>query len=107
LTDPAPARHRYKVMVDDNFHYMDESERYTLGEFDSCESAVAACKKIVDDFLLSSAPEGAAPKKLWEQYLAFGEDPFILTTDPDCSFSAWDYAEQRCGEIGRGLRTED
>jgi hypothetical protein len=23
----------YRVMVDDNFHYMDESERYTLGEF--------------------------------------------------------------------------
>jgi hypothetical protein len=28
----------YTVLVDDNFNYMDESERYTLGEFADCES---------------------------------------------------------------------
>jgi hypothetical protein len=102
LTDPAPGGHQYRVMVDDNFHYMDESERYKLGDFDSCESAIAACKKIVDDFLRSSGPAGATAKELWEQYTTFGEDPFILTTDPDCRFSAWDYAQQRCGELGLG-----
>src|SRR5437879_6107440 len=37
----------YTVFVDDNFHYMDESERYKLGEFADCASAVAACKQIV------------------------------------------------------------
>jgi hypothetical protein len=26
----------YTVYVDDNFHYMDESERYKLGDFDDC-----------------------------------------------------------------------
>ena len=41
----------YTVFVDDNFHYMDESERYKLGEFADCASAVAACKQIVDEFL--------------------------------------------------------
>jgi len=40
----------YTVFVDDNFHYMDESERYKLGDFPDCASAVAACKKIVDEF---------------------------------------------------------
>ena len=35
----------YTVFVDDNFHYMDESERYKLGEFVDCASAVAACKR--------------------------------------------------------------
>jgi len=28
---------RYVVYVDDNFHHKDESERYKLGEFSSCE----------------------------------------------------------------------
>ncbi len=30
---------------------LDESERYKLEEYETCEDAVAACKKIVDDFL--------------------------------------------------------
>jgi hypothetical protein len=44
-----PSNHgskRYVVFVDDNFHHMDESERYKLGEFSSCEEATEACKKI-------------------------------------------------------------
>ena len=45
----------YTVFVDDNFHYMDESERYKLGEFPDCASAVAACKQIVDEFFEEEA----------------------------------------------------
>jgi hypothetical protein len=33
----------YTVLVDDNFHYMDKDERYTLGEFESLEAAIIAC----------------------------------------------------------------
>jgi hypothetical protein len=42
---------RYKVIVDDNFHYMDESERYEHGVFATAEEAIAACKRIVDEDL--------------------------------------------------------
>lgn len=35
---------KYEVYVDDNFHFMDESERYKLGAFETCEEAIAACK---------------------------------------------------------------
>jgi hypothetical protein len=42
---------RYTVLVDDNFHYMDKDERYSLGEFESLDAAIAVCKKIVDDCL--------------------------------------------------------
>ena len=98
---PSPSRHSYKVLVDDNFHYMDPSERYQLGEFDTCEMAVTACKRVVDKFLSSSNPSGKTAEELWEGYVMFGDDPFIATTDPNCSFSAWDYARQRCAEIGR------
>ena len=99
MADQPPIKHRYKVFVNDNFHYMDESERYELGEFDSCESAIAACKNIVDEFLLSKHEPAQRAEEIWEGYTTFGEDPLIVTTDPACAFSAWDYAKQRCSEI--------
>jgi hypothetical protein len=50
LTPQRPSG-KYVVYVDDNFHYMDESERYKLGEFDTEEEAIHAANKLVDDFL--------------------------------------------------------
>lgn len=32
---------RYRVMVDDNFHYMDEDERYELGIFSTADEVIA------------------------------------------------------------------
>lgn len=90
---------QWTVYVDDNFHYMDEGERYASGTFASYEAAVAACKKIVDDFLQVNSAETA--DQLFEAYVAFGEDPWISgpgrTTD-EAMFSARSYARQRCNE---------
>lgn len=86
-------------MVDDNFHYMDESERYQLAEFDSCAAAVTACKEVVDDYLRMAYEPGMPVEELLTSYLSFGEDPYILTTDKQCLFSARDYARQRCEEM--------
>lgn len=91
---------RYTVYVDDNYHYMDESERYTLGEFDDCQSAVAASKRIVDEFLAPLDANRTA-EELFTQYTSFGEDPWISSDDPECRFSAWDYARARCRQIAR------
>jgi hypothetical protein len=89
---------RYSVYVNDNFHYMDESERYKLGDFDDCQSAVAACKRIVDEFLDGcDTNRGAA--ELFTQYTTFGEDPWISSDDASCKFSAWQYAKERCAEL--------
>ncbi len=90
---------RFSVYVDDNFHYMDESERYKLGTFETCEEAIAACKKIVDDFLEEGYRKGMAFNKLIEEYIFFGEDPFIASSDKTCFFSAHDYAHKRCLEL--------
>ena len=90
----------WTVFVDDNFHYMDEDERYKLGTFDSYSAAVAACKKIVDEFLQHNTAKTA--DELYDQYIAFGEDPWIQGTTPPSEaqqFSAWDYARQRCNEV--------
>jgi hypothetical protein len=89
----------YIVYVNDNFHYMDDSERYKLGEFDDCPSALAACKRIVDEFLEKTASVSA--DDLFGQYTTFGEDPWVLSSDADCKFSAWTYARERCQVLSR------
>lgn len=96
---PSQLAFTYTVYVDDNFHYMDESERYKLGDFESCEAAVAACKKIVDDFLDQGYTPGMRFAELYGGYTMFGEDPFIVSDDARCRFSAWSYARQRSREL--------
>ena len=90
---------KYEVYVDDNFHFMDESERYKLGEYKTCEEAVSICKKIVDEFLEKGYKEGMSFNELYEGYVGFGEDPFIISDDKTCFFSAWKYAKERCAEL--------
>jgi hypothetical protein len=38
----------YLVLVDDNYHYMDPDERWTLGRFATLDEAIAACRQLVD-----------------------------------------------------------
>jgi hypothetical protein len=89
----------YKVLVDDNFHYQDKSERYKQGEYDSYETAVAACKYIVDQYLAAAYKEGMTPAELYNSYLSFGEDPFVVPEPEGANFSAWSYAKKRCQDF--------
>jgi tetratricopeptide (TPR) repeat protein len=61
----------YRVMVDDNFHFMDESERYTLGEFKTLETAIAACRNFVDRDLDHFFKPGMTAKELYSYYTSF------------------------------------
>jgi hypothetical protein len=96
----------YTVLVDDNFHYMDEEERYTLGEYETLEEAIVVCKSVVDQFLKEEYKPGVTAEKLYKTYVAFGEDPFIRGVQAmrreDVPFSAWTYARKRCREICGG-----
>ena len=89
----------YTVWVDENSHYMDSSERYRHGEFPDYESALAACRRIVDEFLAANLRPGMTAERLYKLYTLFGEDPFIVPGRSERLFSAWDYAKKRCGEI--------
>jgi hypothetical protein len=89
---------KYLVYVDDNFHYGDESERYKLGEFETREEALVACKQIVDDYFKELEKGKYSYKELWDGYVLYGEDPFIIGDNPEERFSAWEYAKQRCHE---------
>ena len=93
---------KYTLLCDDNFHYMEESEREVIGDFESAEAAIAAAKGIVDRDLLKFHRSGMDAGQLYAHYQSFGLDPFIRSDDRSCVFSAWTYAETRCREICAG-----
>jgi hypothetical protein len=59
---------------------MDESERYKLGEYDDRQSAVAACKSIIDEFL-AGCDTNQTSEELFKRYTAFGKDPWMSSED--------------------------
>lgn len=94
----------YKVMVDDNFHYMDKSERYVAGTYATADETLKKCKQIVDEYLASAYSADMDAKKLYQSYAGFGEDPFIVVegaTDDPVRFSSCEYAKLRCEEIAQ------
>jgi hypothetical protein len=95
----------HTVLIDNNFRYEDESERVTLGKFETAAEAIAACQRIVDDFLAGAFEPGMSATALWDVYRDFGDDPFILPTDSETApvtFSAWRYARERCEVLATG-----
>ena len=96
---------RYKVMIDDNAHYMEEDERTEYAAFGTLEEAIAACRWLVDRSLRDLYRPGMTSAQLYDQYTSFGDDPFIVVlegADPDARFSAWTYAAGRSREICGG-----
>jgi len=93
---------RYQVMVADNFHYMDESERHAHDSFDTLEAALDACRRLVDRDLGELHRPGMSGDALYRQYVAFGSDPYVIGAGSEAGvpFSAWDYAHERCRTMG-------
>jgi hypothetical protein len=90
---------RYKVQVDDNFHYQAPDERREQGTYESLAEALAACRAIVDRSLAEEHRPGISAAALYNRYTSFGEDPFIEVLDGEdagATFSAWEYAKERC-----------
>jgi len=91
---------KYKVCIDDNYHYMDESERSSAGSYDSLDEAIAKCKSMTIDSLKSFYEEGITPEELSAQWAMFGEDPFIIGADGSVPFSARKFiTPELCKEI--------
>lgn len=93
---------RFRVVVDDNFHYMDPSERYDGPEFSTYAEAVEWCRQCVDRSLAELYEPGMTAEKLIRQYRMFGEDPWVTPTIEGQRWSAWTYADEAaqriCGE---------
>ena len=72
----------YKILIDDNFHFMDESERTDHGDFATAEEAIAECKAIIDDNLAGFMPRKTA-QELFEIYAHLATTP--LSSRPSTS----------------------
>ena len=98
---------RYRVLVDDNYHYMDPDERYEQGIYDNVEDALAVCRRLVDLSLKEGYQPGMTAEALFGYYKSFGDDPFVTVvdgTDDSVHFSAWRYAKERCPVICGGTQ---
>jgi hypothetical protein len=93
---PQAVKSQFKVIVADNYHYMDREAAFELPPFDDLDRAIAACKKIVDDFLASAYEPGMTAESLYSSYTSFGEDPYIVSEEVEgVPFSAWKYAREQ------------
>src|SRR5690606_31379428 len=99
----------YTIIVADNFHYQDRDEEYVAGTYASAEEALAEARCIVDRSVLANFRSGLTAEAVYERYTLFGEDPYIVVSDgaPEVSFSAWDYARARVGEIVAAASNEN
>jgi hypothetical protein len=96
----------YRVMVDDNFHYMDESYRECAGTFQNYEDALAVAKNITLESVVENESDTA--EETFKNYKGFGSDPFIQpfggAARPEENYSAWTTAEMLAQliEVERG-----
>lgn len=90
----------YKIYVDDNYHYMDESERYAAGSYDSLEEAINKCRELTIKSLKGLYEKGITPEDLSAQWAMFGEDPYVFGGDGAVPFSARKFVSpELCKEI--------
>lgn len=90
---------RYRVMVDDHFHYQDPEERWEQGVYETTGEALAACYRLIDQSLQEGYRPGMSAQALYDYYTSFGDDPFVVVldgVDDSFKFSAWTYAKERC-----------
>jgi hypothetical protein len=96
---------RYKIIIADNFHYMDEDAYSEAGAYDTLPEATEVCRAIVERSLAAVREPGMNAEQLYQQYTSFGDDPFIVALGDaplDERFSAWTYAKARCRDICGG-----
>ena len=93
---------RYRVVTVDNFHYMEDDANAESSVFETYNAAVAACREIVDRSLAWHHKPGMTAERLYDDYIDFGDDPFIVAIGDAPlgeKFSAWSYAKERCRAI--------
>ncbi len=93
--------YHYTVRVADMFHYQDRSEEYELGEFESCGKAIEKCQDLMAEYLPTKTTGQRSVEELMEDWWKSGEEPYIVTNDPNCKFSASDYLREACEKFVR------
>lgn len=91
----------YSVFIENNANYSNEDERYRLETYDDCQTALDFCRRKVDNFLIRHFKKGQTARELYDDYTTFGDNLSIVSnkSPQDCTFKAWEYAEERAKEI--------
>ena len=91
----------YHLRIYDNYHYMDESEAYNKGHYDTYKEAEQAARRVVEESLRGMMEPGAGEQKLLSKYKMFGDDPVIVDKESGQvgDFSAWTYANEAAKRI--------
>jgi hypothetical protein len=90
----------YLVKVDDNYHYMDEGERYDAGSYPTLEEATKRCEEITIKSLKHLCEKGIDAGKLMAQWAMFGDDPFIVGGTEEAPFSARKFvSNELCSKV--------
>lgn len=101
MSDSDEIQPGYCVLIDDNFHYMDEDRRSHLAVYPSYEDALERAKGITRKSVLRN--KGATPEETYDNYTDFGDDPFIQAIggapEPIERYSAWTAAKLFAKEI--------
>jgi hypothetical protein len=95
---------KFRVVSYDNNYHMDQSESTDHNVFATAQQAVAACKAIVDDDLSAMWKPGTSARELYELYLAYGQDAFVMPVKPngpEVEFSASRYAKEKSRDLVR------
>jgi hypothetical protein len=99
-----PITKPWRVMVSDNFDFMDEDEPASCaGLYPTYEEALCRAKEIVEASIRNS--QGSTADEIYDHYMSFGDDAFILapagTKQPEPLFSSWDYAKGLTGIVAK------
>ncbi len=91
-------KQKYTVRILDNFHFMDRSEEYNSGIFNTYDEAVDKCKSILNEFLEDAVRPNDSADSLHTCWLMYGENPLIFG-DATGNFSSSEFVKQRCEEL--------
>ena len=88
-----------------------DSQVRRFGEYKTLDDAMAAAKRLVDEFLMREFKPGILPSMLFASYQNSGEVPYIFCDDNDTTlnvseFNHFQYALARCSEICVQRRNE-
>lgn len=91
---------KFKVIVDDNYHFGVIGKRNAVASYDSLEEAVDKCKEITVESLKHMYEEGIAAEDLSAQWSMFGDDPYVFGGKGSVPFSARKFiTTELCREI--------
>jgi hypothetical protein len=91
----------YKILVLDNWHFMDEDEEYELEPLPTAEAAITLARRRLDADLLHLFTPGMTAAELYSYWSTFGELPVVkpVGDEPRVAWSELNYARERAAAI--------